>query len=456
MYAKYSENKSNIGFNLEYPFIVADNRHSIKAGYLGTFRNGHFDQIYIKSMFQDDYIPSKDGLMGLHDFYQPERFEEALKYVLTGFNPTDKYDGTQRIHAPYLMGTFSFWKKLQLIAGVRAEANDTELNQVLSKWDDNKGIIFQDSIVSRKQTDWLPSVTGIYTILPDLNLRASYAKTIGRPDFRELAKLSYTDPETRTDVISQEVNQTYIDNYDARLEWYPKPGEVLSVAYFHKQFLNPIETLQRRSGQLVDMKTINLDNATASGVELNWRKSFGFVAPQYRWLNNLYFSGNYTWMKGNVQYSEADLLWEDQVPGDMRDAMKRERALQGLAPYTFNLELLYESELWGASLHYNQVGLKLIFGARYPRYDLFENPRGVLDMQVYGRFLNKRMEVKLNVTDMLNQDIIQYANHGYEGDKEDKLLENRMDLGLNYNEGDFIFSRITKGIGMSMSVSYKF
>lgn len=458
MYAKYRENKSNIGFNLEHSFLWGGNQHSIKAGYLGTFRNGHFDQLYIKSTFQEGYSSRKDGFLSLHDFYQPERFNDALYYVLTGNIPIDKYDGKQSIHAPYLMGTFSFFKKLQLITGVRAEINDMELIQVLPSWSD-EGLVFNEEIVPRQQTDWLPSVTAIYSIITDLNLRASYAKTIARPDFRELAKLNYVDPETRTFVNSQEVNQTYIDNFDARLEWYPRPGEVLSLAYFYKKFLNPIETLQRRDNQLVSMQVMNLESAYISGIELNWRKSFGFIAPQLHWLHNLYLSGNYTYMGGNVKYNEADLLDPNQVPGDMRDAYERERVLQGLAPYTFNVGLLYESDLWGAALHYNQVGRKLIYGGRFPKYDIYEHPRGILDLQLYGRFFGQRMEVKLNATDLLNQDIIQFANHDYDpqgGSKEEGTYNNTMDKGLNYNEGDFLFSRVTKGIGLSMSVSYKF
>ena len=458
MYAKYREDKSNIGINMEYPFILSGNQQSIKAGYLGTFRHAHFDQLYIKSMFQDGYLYSKDGLLPLHEFYQPDRFNQALEYVLTGDLPKDKYDGKQAIHAPYLMGTFSFFKKLQLVAGVRAEMNDMELIQILASL--NGGSYdYKESVIPRKQTDWLPSFTAIYSIITDLNFRASYTKTIARPDFRELARVNYVDPETRTLVLSRGVNQTYINNFDLRFEWYPKLGEVISIAYFHKNFLNPIETLQRKSEQLVEMMTINLESAMVQGIELNWRKSFGFIAPQFHWLHNLYFSGNYTWMKGNVQYNEADLLDPNQVSDDMREAFKRERVLQGLSPYTFNLAFLYEGDLWGASIHYNQVGRKLIFGGRFPKYDIFEHPRGVLDLQLYGRFFGQRMEVKLNATDLLNQDIIQFANHDYDsqgGSKKEGHFNNTMEKGMNYNEGDFVFSRVTKGIGLSMSVSYKF
>ncbi|MDO5036650.1 MAG: TonB-dependent receptor [Porphyromonas sp.] len=453
MYMGYREYKGNAGFNLEYPFIWMDNKHTLKAGFLGTFRSAQFEQLYIKASVKSG-IGSLGYLPPLAEVYAPERFGNDLIYTPTGNPPADRYNGYQQVYAPYFMGTFSFMKKLQVTAGMRVEINDIKLQQETGKYENNR-LTYKEREFPDHQVDWLPSITATYSIIPDLNLKGSYGKTIARPDFRELTEMRYTDPETRTNVYnSKPIEKTDIDNYDVRLEWYPRIGEVLSIGYFHKRFINPVETFQRVDNKVVGMVIGNLESATVNGVELNWRKSFDFIMPE---LENLYLTGNYTWMTGSLSYNYYKIMGIALIDKTEESLFDRDRILQGLTPYTFNMGLLYEGAYWGASVHYNQVGRKLVYARELPREDLYENPRGILDLQLYARFLDKRMELKVNVTDLLNQDIIQYANMGGGEDPEmPGHQHSREDLGLDYNDGDFLFSRVNKGIGISCSVSYKF
>ena len=456
MYAQYQEDKSNLGINLEFPFVVSGNLQSLKTGYLGTFRTANFEQLYIRVVQQRTYNP--DAMLPLSVILAPKEFEDNLKYVPTGVQPRDHYTGKQSIHAPYLMGTFSFFKKLQLIAGVRAEMNDMELKQYLFLSD--KKNESEDEVIPRKSTDWLPSVTTIYSIISDLNLRASYSKTIARPDFREIARLDFYDPDSRSEVLSYPVNQSQMHNWDARLEWYPEPGEVLSLAYFYKKFIEPIETIQDSNINGVRLFVRNMDEATIKGIEFNWRKSFGFISPNRDWLRNLYFIGNFTWLRGSI-YSDYLKLTNNSTSKEYEHLYQRNRLLQGLSPLVFNMGLLYEGDIWGASLHYNQTGRKLVYAGRFAEFDIYDNARGVLDLQVYGRFLGQRMELKLNATDLLNQDIIRYGmvgvNMAYNPiDNPEVITPERRAKGYDYREGDHVYSRVKKGIGLSMSVSYKF
>ena len=136
----------------------------------------------------------------------------------------------------------------------------------------------------------------------------------------------------------------------------------------------------------------------------------------------------------------------------------RNRPLQGLAPYTINAGLNYQGKIVGASLNYGRSGRRLVFAGNYDKYDEYEAPRDVLDLQLSARFLKERLEVKFNAGDLLNQDVIVYRNCGYEPGVDPGNDRGYADLtsDMNYNSGDWVRSRIKKGINLSLSIGYKF
>ena len=96
--------------------------------------------------------------------------------------------------------------------------------------------------------------------------------------------------------------------------------------------------------------------------------------------------------------------------------------------------------------------------ANYAKYDQYEAPRNVLDLQISARFLNEKLEVKFNASDLLNEDIVVYRNCGSEPGVDPGNDKSYADLtsDMNYNPGDWVMSRIKKGISLSLSVGYKF
>jgi len=424
MYSKLEESKKNIGGNLEYTFRVKNNAQKLKAGYLGSFRQASYRQLYLRG----DRIGSNE-LMGLslHDYYAPQYFEEGIqKYFLSGTTQGggNFYDGNQDVHAAYLMGDFSFFNKLHLIGGMRMENEHTYA-------------VSEDSVTVDK-VNWLPSVTAVYNLTDNINLRAAYSQTLARPDFRELSTCSYYNVEDRmTCFVAKALDQTETRNYDFRFEWYPQAGELVSFSFFYKQFSNPVENIAylMQDGQNYMLKTVNLDKFDLKGAEFSFRKSFGFIAPA---LKDLFLSGNAVYQVGDISYSD----WE----------VTRERPLQGLSPYSINGGLTYQGARIGAAVNYSRVGRKLMLGGEYAKTDEYENPRDVIDFQLSALFLNKKLEIKANISDLLAQDVITYRNCAY----KNYTIEDRTDLGLDYNPGDWLLNRIKKGSSYSISISYKF
>lgn len=199
------------------------------------------------------------------------------------------------------------------------------------------------------------------------------------------------------------------------------------------------------------VQTINMDKATVKGLEFNVRKSLGFIAPALPFLTDLYLSANASIIKGDVNYIDLD-----------NQDNKRHRPLQGLAPYAVNAGLSYQGSVLGASVNYGRVGRKLVMSGDYDKYDQYENPRNVLDLQLSARFLKERLELKFNASDLLNEDVIVYRNcstsiNNDEAENEpDKGYTDRTLLGMDYNSGDWVMSRIKRGVNLSFSVGYKF
>jgi len=77
----------------------------------------------------------------------------------------------------------------------------------------------------------------IYALTPKMNLRAAYFKTLARPDFRELSFFTYFDYDFSTNVTGNNLKRAIIQNFDLRYEYYPSPGEIISVSGFHKNLL---------------------------------------------------------------------------------------------------------------------------------------------------------------------------------------------------------------------------
>ena len=462
MYSNLKEKKKTIGFNLEHPFVVKGNKQTIKTGYMGTFRTSNYEQQYLHAMFGnkgegwDAWKELQESHPELGELYDPKNFASGAIYYapsgLSGLNEADYYEGKQNIHAAYLMGEFTFFRKLHLTAGVRMEDATTEVQTTI-------GADRVDSLVSVKKADWLPAATLVYNITDNINARFAYSRTIARPDFRELTPCNYYNVDDRIEVKSRGgLKQSHSDNFDLRLEWYPQAGEVVSVSAFYKKFKSPIEMVTRKTMDLrYVLHPFNIDDASVKGIEINLRKSLAFIAPG-SFLKDVYVSGNATFLSGDVTYNLERL--QNAASGIDREVktQDRSRPLQGLSPYTVNAGLTYQGKILGAALNYGRNGRKLLFAGDYEKYDQYEASRDVLDLQISARFLKEKLEVKFNASDLLNQDVIVYRNCGYEPGVDPNNDKGYADLtsNMNYNSGDWVLSRIKKGINLSLSVGYKF
>ena len=124
---------------------------------------------------------------------------------------------------------------------------------------------------------YLPSFTATWNFAEDQQLRLGASRTIGRPQFRELAPQSYTDPETDREFTGNPfLVDTRITNVDARYEWFFARQQYLTAGVFYKDLEKPVEAVISASSAGRQQSFLNAPQATIFGAEIEAKKFFEF------------------------------------------------------------------------------------------------------------------------------------------------------------------------------------
>lgn len=346
-------------------------------------------------------------------------------------NPSDSYTANNLLTAFYVGADLPLIKdKLTLNTGVRLEYNQQQLESALLT---GEKVIVDNPILSI-----LPSANFAYNITSSQLIRLSYGRTVNRPEFRELAPFGFYDFNYNlVKVGSDSLRTPTIDNYDLRWEFYPSPTEMLSVAFFHKEFKDPIETLFIPGGGSGGIKTFTFGNARfarSTGIEVEVRKSLMGLTSN-RTLERFTVVAN-----ASLIDSEVDLGMEGL-------GQSNNRPLQGQSPYIVNAGIYYQDRERGLQLSalYNVIGPR-IFIIGFDAYpDIYEMPRNLLDLTASVR-LTQRFDVRFGVGDVFNQSfvLLQDANKDGVFDRlNDQLIQSyrpgrtfMVGLGLRLERGE--------------------
>ncbi|GAA0885176.1 hypothetical protein GCM10009120_37750 [Sphingobacterium siyangense subsp. cladoniae] len=374
------------------------------------------------------------------------------------------YDGKMSSQAVYLMADQMLWHKLRLVYGVRAEYFN--LN---SKQEELYRRTYQDepdpNDVQRhrfgvKENNWrfLPSINVTYKVTSDFNIRSSYSRTVVRPDFREVGIFAMYDYELDGYVYGEQVKSTLIDNVDLRFEWYPSPGEIISITGYYKYLDKPIE-LVHSGGNTYTFA--NMENAKNLGLEMEIRKNLTFLSDK-DWLKDLFIYANGTLLKSKVNVL-SHWQWinnpETQVAERVQQRYpNQDRPLMGQSPWLLNLGVGYWGKVFGVTASYNHRGYRTNLANVNMNNVEYELAPKQLDAQLYTRFLKGKMEVKFNMANLLDEWTRYYMNiQDYDqDDTKFYVLKKGRSIKYNKEEGDIITYRRREGQRFNLSVSYSF
>lgn len=426
----------SINYDASYPFAFSKVKATIKLGGYHQFRDRSFSArslgfsryrqgsiVRFDSqllLLPEDEIFSVDN-MGLLD--QPGPYNGGFK-LDEATKTSDNYTASSLLHAGFLMMDAKAFDKLRLVFGARVESYNQKLNTMIS----GTTPLVIDSTV----TDLLPSANLIYSVNEKINIRASYYRTLSRPEFRELAPFLFYDFIIDFAVSgNQSLKRTLVDNYDLRFEWYPGAGQLISVSGFYKDFTNPIEQASRPD-VIRELYFVNAPKATNIGVELEYRVKLSslFNADSSLFLNATTLFANVAYIQSKVDVSGINGSGNDSRP------------LQGQSPVIINAGVQYlGAKGFSVSASYNFVGKRIAIVGSTNEPDFWENPRHLVDIQVAKKF-KERFEIKLNVKDLLAQKSIFY---------QDINKNKKFDAS-----SDNIMVERTYGQTVSMSLSYRF
>ncbi len=370
----------------------------------------------------EDQIFSSEhlGLMsnGLGGF----KLEEATKV-------SDSYQASSLLNSGYLMFDAKIMKSFKVNLGARIESYNQKFNYI------DFGSNLEQNI-DTTVVDILPSASVIYSITKKMNVRASYAKTLSRPEFRELAPFAFYN-FAMDNIISGNPNlkRATIDNFDLRYEVYPGSGQMFTITGFYKNFQNPIEMIMRPgTSGAPELYYTNVPHVTSNGLELEYRIKLDVFSKDSipnKFLSNTTLYANAAIIKSKVDVSE--------VVGSNYD----ERPLQGQSPYIINTGIIYNSEEkgWNISLSYNVVGRRIYLVGNSQEPDVWEKERHRFDFQIRKSFKNN-LEITFNVRDILAQKQLFYQD--LNGNKKyDKGTDNR-------------WQEVTYGQTFGLTLGYKF
>ncbi len=390
IYQSLSDYIYTAGGDLSYGYTAFGQKQTIKGGYMFQVK----DRLYDAQLFAN-YLPRDNPVLralSADNVFAPANFGNGTdnKFAFDAIKGRNfRYMANTILNAGFLQFDNQFSNAVRVVWGLRVENFDQLVGSV-KRWDPRHSY--------SKVLDFLPGLNATFKLNSKTNLRLSGSQTVIRPELRELSFLNIYDFELNASVQGNPLlKRTKISNFDLRYEVYPKVGEVFTAGLFYKLFNDPIEQLfNEGAGGASTFSFQNPDKATAYGLEVEFRKKLDFASA----LKNFTFQINASYIKSNVK---------DQ-------GFQIDRPLQGQSPYLLNVGLLYDHEKSGVSstLLFNQVGERIYLvgdltsGAGSP--NIWEAPRPLLDYQLAKKIMDKKGELRLNISDILNATQYFYQN----------------------------------------------
>lgn len=421
IFQNLSDYIGTVGGDITYNFKWLGQKQSIKAGYMLQIKDRLYDaKLFANYLTQDNLILRK---LAADVVFASENFGNGIDNKF-GFDAIKGNNFRYLANTILNSGFFQFHnqisKQIYVVGGLRVEHFDQLVGSVKS-WDPRH--------IHSSITDFLPGFNFTLKLNQKVNFRLSASQTVIRPELRELSFLNLYDFELNASVQGNPLlKRTKVSNLDIRYELYPCEGEILTIGLFLKYFKNPIEQFYNEgAGGASTFSYQNVNQAISNGIEIEVRKKLDFS----RIFRKFTFQANASIISSKVSDKNFGI----------------NRIMQGQSPYVLNMGLQYDLPKKGinATLLFNQIGQRIYLvgdlssGAGSP--DIYEAARPLFDFQVSKKFSNKKAELKLSISDLLNATQYFYQN---------KINSKR---SLQKNEDAYRFTRKTGSV-FSLTFNY--
>lgn len=379
-FGELNEEEWNANLGLRWKW---NEQNSVKAGF--NYKNK--DRDYAGTRFYYDLRKLNPTITDIYDtdsYLNQENIANGTISVGRYMYPYETYKAGNDIYAGYISTDFYPTRSILINLGVRYE-----MSKQWVKYATDGGEKYSKQR-NLDKNDFFPSLNLKYTMNERNNLRFSVSRTATRPSFIEMAPFLYQESYGSAQIRGNaNLQNGYNLNFDLRYELFKKNGDMLSVTGYFKYLDKPIERTQMLNGGATIHSFNNADNGMASGLEVEFRKQI---------IRDLRLGANVSYMYTNVKLPESGAY------------TNKERSLQGASPILLNADLTYsprfdENRQLNLSLLYNLQGSRIHSVGISGLGDVKQQSVHTLNFNTSYSF-NKQFSVKLQVNDLLNQDII--------------------------------------------------
>ena len=419
MFSDLNENIFAGNVNYSKPLNFLNAASTLKVGIGSQYRKRDFDARFLGFVLQSSKIGVQEAqdiqALAPDQIFSPDLINQNYYKLEEILGDGDLHHANSLTNFGYAMLDQKFNDRFRVVYGLRVEDYNVQLDSYLTT--DRK----IERVVDNHKLDVLPSVNFTYSVNSTMNLRASYYRTLARPEFRELAPFSYYDFENLASIYGNaNLKRSMIDNADIRFEVYPNAGEVLSVSAFYKHFTDAIEPKRYDVNSSPDVSYFNTPNANLYGVEVEARKSLNFI------VDNSFF-------KNTIGYVNVALVHSEVENPTDQNYKEKTRPMVGQSPFVINGGLqhtAFDNKL-SVNLLYNRIGKRIAQAGGIRFNSAYEAPRNVLDAQVGYKVLHSKGEIKLSASDILNNAVNVYFDNSADNKPNETLY--RYKMGSNYS-----------------------
>lgn len=299
--------------------------------------------------------------------------------------PKDQYEAGHTIYAAFAETEYYPMDNFLLNIGLRYEHSEQWVNYATDGGQAKRNEL--------NTNDLFPAVNMKYTLDPSNSLRLSVSRTVTRPSFIEMAPFLYQESYGSSQIRGNaDLKNGYNYNLDLRYEFFDSNNvnNMIALTGYGKILQDPIERTQTLSGGAAVHSFQNASTGVAAGLEVELRREL---------TRDIRVGVNGSFMYTNVK-----------LPEDGGAYTNAQRALQGASPYLVNADISYTPTIRNekpltATLLYNLQGPRIHAVGISGLGDEKQLPVHTLDF-VASYQLNNHFSLKLEVTDLLNQDIV--------------------------------------------------
>ncbi len=394
--------------------------------------------------------PSIDNLGSI---FRQSYFDAGLLEInLLGSNANgerkDIYLGNLQSTASYLNVNYGI-KKWNVDLGVRYQIDDIDVDYDIGNLNPRTGTSEQN------YNKFYPSLNIKYSLNDLQALRFAFSQTITLPEFKEIAPFNYVSPTGQITRGNPDLIASTDLNFDLKWEYFPSPGELISIAAFYKDISDPINRVRERGSAGIFSYFNSGEKAEIFGLEAETR--LDLLKPQEdknidsntSAALNLIFNATRMWHTQDlkeIRDENSNLLRSFQYKGIT------ETGLEGASDWILNASLNFNSagdHPWAISLNANYASDK-IFSLGVPtdqanRDTLYDDAIVEKGFVVLNTLISKELgqhwKLSLNGENLLNPVI-----------KQTQLVRNTI-TDIEVEETVFSY---TSGVGLSLGLSHSF